>query len=321
MASILLAVGDKAALTTGDTAINNRLATTLGHTVTLMSDEEAVPVGTFDLIVLCTSGTSGNYSTKFTDLTTPVFTLNAGGMLTQLSMSSTNSGTFTGTFTQMDLVSTDSINTGIPDPLTFYSVAHGNRGVVAANVASGVTVLALNLSDTTRASAGYAESGAAAVSGTFTGRRAFLDTVDTQIADLTADAWTWFDHFITRLLTAPPPPALSVTVSSDVTSITTSGTANLTATAAGGTSPYTYAWTVTSGPAATFGTPTAATTTFTPTGGAGTYVLRCTVTDSVSATAYGEVTVTAGAPNDCWVMASGIWVSAKFHVRVAGAWN
>lgn len=68
-------------------------------------------------------------------------------------------------------------------------------------------------------------------------------------------------------------------------------TGALTATAANGTSPYTYHWTVDSGDALTIDSPNAASTTFhvtaapTPTQSWNT-VVRCTATDNVGNTAY-----------------------------------
>jgi hypothetical protein len=67
-----------------------------------------------------------------------------------------------------------------------------------------------------------------------------------------------------------------------------------TVTAAGGTAPYTYAWTKVSGDTLTVNSPTAAATTFTGTPGVGNTlqaVYRCTVTDNVAATATVDVSV------------------------------
>jgi hypothetical protein len=83
--------------------------------------------------------------------------------------------------------------------------------------------------------------------------------------------------------------ALDISVGVDQ-AIYTGQTADLVGTAVGGSGGKTYAWTKTSGPSGTFGSPLAAASTFTPSG-AGTYVLRCTVTDG-SGTDFDELTVT-----------------------------
>lgn len=67
-----------------------------------------------------------------------------------------------------------------------------------------------------------------------------------------------------------------------------------TGTGAGGTAPYTYAWTYVSGNSYTIDSPGLATTTFTTSLTAGQLksgVYRCTVTDSLSATASATITV------------------------------
>lgn len=71
-------------------------------------------------------------------------------------------------------------------------------------------------------------------------------------------------------------------------------TPSRTVTAAGGTSPYTYAWAKVSGDTLTVTSPTSAATTFSGTPGVGNTlhaVYRCTVTDNVAATATVDVSV------------------------------
>ena len=67
-----------------------------------------------------------------------------------------------------------------------------------------------------------------------------------------------------------------------------------TATATGGSTPYTYAWTRVSGSSYTINSPTSAATTFTTTlapSGYKTGVYRCTVTDSLGAIAMADATI------------------------------
>lgn len=71
-------------------------------------------------------------------------------------------------------------------------------------------------------------------------------------------------------------------------------TPSRTVTAAGGTSPYTYAWAKVSGDTLTVTSPTSASTTFSGTPGVGNTlqaVYRCTVTDNVAATTTVDVSV------------------------------
>lgn len=87
------------------------------------------------------------------------------------------------------------------------------------------------------------------------------------------------------------PSALEVDAGADQ-SIYVGQSASVSASASGGTSPYTYAWTVISG-SGSFLNANQASTTFTPTGGAGTRTLRCIVTDANSTVAQDDLTVTA----------------------------
>lgn len=296
MSNVLLVVGDKASLTAGDSALQTRLTTTLGHTVTLASDEDAVPsLSGVGLIILTQSGTSANLGSKYDTVAVPVFTLNAGGMLTLLRLATQNVTNQTGTTTTIDLQNTaHAINTGLTDPLTIFSTAQTRRAVGTSTLASGATEIARR-DDAVQEVAAVYDAGATLTTGTAPARRAFHALMqDAYISALTADGWTHFDRFVTWLVGDGSSP-LSASASTTANTILTTGTATLTATATGGSGSYTYAWTVFSGPAAAFGSSTAASTTFTPTGGAGTYVLRCTVDDGTnSATA--DVTVTVATP-------------------------
>ena len=73
-------------------------------------------------------------------------------------------------------------------------------------------------------------------------------------------------------------------------------TNSVTVTPAGGTGPYTYAWTLAAGDTFTIAAPTAATTTFSKAMGSGEFAsaeYRCTVTDSLAAVFAVDVSVTA----------------------------
>src|SRR5699024_3534734 len=86
------------------------------------------------------------------------------------------------------------------------------------------------------------------------------------------------------------PGPLSVDAGADQ-SIYVGQTANVSASASGGTAPYSYAWTVVSG-SGSFLNSNQASTTFTPTGSAGVRVLRCIVTDANSTVAQDDLTLT-----------------------------
>ena len=86
------------------------------------------------------------------------------------------------------------------------------------------------------------------------------------------------------------PGPLSVDAGSDQ-SIYVGQSASVSASASGGTSPYSYAWTVVSG-GGSFLNQNQASTTFTPSGSAGARVLRCIVTDANSTVAQDDITVT-----------------------------
>lgn len=91
-------------------------------------------------------------------------------------------------------------------------------------------------------------------------------------------------------------PPLSLSITPDTASAVRTGpgtatTGSVTATPAGGQTPFTYAWTRISG-VGTIGSPTSATTAFSQTLGIGDDVsgtFRCTVTDSVGSTATSDI--------------------------------
>lgn len=98
------------------------------------------------------------------------------------------------------------------------------------------------------------------------------------------------------------PGPLSVDAGSDQ-SIYVGQSASVSASASGGTSPYSYAWTVISG-SGSFLNSNQASTTFTPSGGAGTRVLRCIATDDTSSTAQDDITITVSQAPDFVTVAS-----------------
>ena len=63
MANVRMIVADKGTLTTGDTAVKDRLETTLGHTVTVVDLSDPVAIGDADLLALV-SGSRANYDGK-----------------------------------------------------------------------------------------------------------------------------------------------------------------------------------------------------------------------------------------------------------------
>lgn len=116
-----------------------------------------------------------------------------------------------------------------------------------------------------------------------------------------AGVWVNFDAVVPPA-PPPPPPALSATGGGTVSgTITGSGSvtsSTATMTAVGGVSPYSYAWTYTSGDAVIINSPTSASSTFTKTLTAGTSsstVVRGRITDSASQTADISVTVALSA--------------------------
>lgn len=128
-----------------------------------------------------------------------------------------------------------------------------------------------------------------------------------------------FDSFETGALGAEPGPLL-VDAGADQ-SIYVGQTASVSASASGGTAPYSYAWSKVSGPTGSFLNANQAATTFDPSGGAGTYVLRCTVTDAASAVAQDDLTLNvseSGAtyPGMVYRKVGGVLVEQEFILTV-----
>ena len=133
MGIILLVVADKAALTAGDVFIQNRL-TSMGHTVTLRSDEEAELTTGYDGIFTSDSCSSGTLSPKYGTITKPAIT---SEFPTGWGLGTLSGGANTTTWT---VNAGTALSAGLSGTQTVYSVATGQDGAASTNVGDGVIV-------------------------------------------------------------------------------------------------------------------------------------------------------------------------------------
>ena len=194
-------------------------------------------------------------------------TLNATASVSSLSK--------TGTTASLTTASTTITPTGGSTPYTYAWTRISGSTLIAADSASAATT---TFTGTTLASG---TTYSAVFRCTVTDNAAATKTVDVNVEIIRAS----------MTATASPTSLYKTTTGSSAT------TNSVTVTPSGGTSPYTYAWTLLSGDTLTVTSPSAATTTFSKTGmGTGdsfSATYRCTVTDSTGGT---PLTATADVP-------------------------
>ena len=213
MTDVLLVVGDSGALTAGDTAIQSRLATTLGHTVTLINDETAEGTG-YSLVVLAESCTSATIGTKYGASASPVLLLDGGviddwGLATSATNNFSNSAIDVNPGSDPDAIVL-AAGLGLNTTFTNSTATGRQQSVANANLASGCVVVSTRDGAATATPHFYIETGGALTpSGTAANRRVFLGYRDNALDDgagglLTADGWTLFDAAVDWLAPAGP---------------------------------------------------------------------------------------------------------------------
>lgn len=300
MASILLVVGDKAALTADDTLVRNRLTTTLGHTVTLASDVDADASAGKDAIVLTASVDTSELSTKYKNSALPILACQGGsinmwpnlGLCTSTGANSTSTWNVTGTGNPLLGGKTGSFfpftTSAMPSRFTETLIAGAVDLAVVGSAASGKHTFFDVPAGTTLADG----------TSTAAGRRIGLNYNDGNLtAQPSVDWWNLFDNSISAIAVV----SLSVNVTATQTKIYSGQTTGLSITASNVTGTPTYAWSKVSGPAGTFSNTNTASTVFTPSA-TGTFVLRGSVTDT-SGTKYKDITITvAEAVSATWTV-------------------
>lgn len=187
MSDVLLVVGDKTSLTAGDTYLQTLLATTLGHTVTLASDEEAeVAQGTYAAAVLAESCSSGNLGSKYKTWTAGVLAFE-NGVYDDLDLSSSPSSTGIDNWDVNTVADLDGGHGGT-NVVMFSSDQVARRvSFTTGGLGAGAQVVATIQGGTYAVYFVY-EAGAALSSGALApGRRVAMGVNDADFGNLTAD--------------------------------------------------------------------------------------------------------------------------------------
>ena len=193
----LLVVGDKTALTAGDTALRNRLRDVLGLTVTLASDSDAENTAGQDLVVVAESVTSSTIGAKYKSAAVPLVHLEESAW-DDVALS--NAGSL-GTATKLDVLDAN------------HQIANGNSGAgvtiasasnslgYATTFGTGVKKVLAPTGSTTNVTGFAYESGGSMVGGfAAPARRVALGYRDGAVGDLTHTGWGLFDASVESAL-------------------------------------------------------------------------------------------------------------------------
>lgn len=200
--NVLLVVANSASLTLGDLAIQSRLATTLGHTVTLINDETAEATG-YPLVVISESCASATLASKYATSTSPVLILD-GAAIDNFGMATIGTSNFSNSvFDVVPGADPDALTLaagyGVNTTITASTSASRQQSVAVANLAAGCTVISLRDGAPTATPHFYIGAGDALTpSGTAPNRRVFIGYRDNIYNDgagglLTTAGWDLFD--------------------------------------------------------------------------------------------------------------------------------
>ncbi len=201
LGDVLLIVGDPATLTSGDTAVKDRLQTTLGATVTVRDDAASELTSGYDLVVISESVSSTTVgSTYDADAAMPVLDLEHNAW-DDHGLTSTDAFTVASGATTVDVA--DLVHPGVAGPagdLAGDTTDLATTGGIAAATAASFTTDAVRLVEAPSSSNAvgfvYARGATLADTSAVPARRAGLGLNDDAAAALTADGWVLFDNLV-----------------------------------------------------------------------------------------------------------------------------
>lgn len=203
MATVVLVVGNAAALTAGDTVLQDRL-TGLGHSVVLASDEDAEYGGTYDGVMVSDSCAGATFGAKYDTVAKPGLTLESPTWRL-------GSNTSTATVTQWSVNEVGDADGGLTGTQTIYNTAKTQQGLTSASVATtGGQIVATPQGVATNCVYVIYESGVALTSGTAPARRVFFRVLDgdvTEAGGFSAQGLTLLDAAITWAFGTVTPPS------------------------------------------------------------------------------------------------------------------
>ncbi|MBW3665819.1 MAG: hypothetical protein KY469_22270, partial [Actinobacteria bacterium] len=198
LGDVLLVVGDPAALTSGDTAVKNRL-TGLGATVTTRDDHSSEATSGYDLVVIAESIVSNAVASKYDEDAT-MAVVNMEDSAWDDHGLATASGT-PYTPTQLDIA--DTVHVGAAGPagdLAGTTITHTSAGTTevatAAQIGGDAHVIAERPSSTDAAAFTYQAGATLANAATAGARRVALGYEDDAYTSLSSDGWIVFDNLV-----------------------------------------------------------------------------------------------------------------------------
>jgi hypothetical protein len=201
VATIVLHVGDKTALTAGDTAVHNRLDGTLDHTVVLLSDEDPQYAGAYDAVVIAETVSSGLMGGKYLVTERPVLVCEPA-LWDDFGLS-TAAGSTANSQTQWNVQAGTALSAGLSGLTTMFSAAVTQNNILNSNLGTGAVQVARLAADSTRSTCVYYDKGATNAAGNpTTGKRIAFGLHDSGAANANSDLWAIFDTAISWML--PP---------------------------------------------------------------------------------------------------------------------
>jgi hypothetical protein len=193
VATIVVVVGDPAALTAGDTAVIDRLQSVHGHTVVIRDDSLGEYTQPYDGFMILDSCVAGTVLGKYAAEAKPGILLENGpwdehGLCTASSQ-------MTGV-TQWVLDAAPPFSGGLSGTVTMFSASSTQSYALTANLPAGADIVATVASDATRAVCVAYEAGATTTTGTAPARRVAMGVHNTAAGLLTASAFALLDAAI-----------------------------------------------------------------------------------------------------------------------------
>lgn len=320
--NMVVVVNNASVLDVGDTAIIDRLETTLGHTVTVVSDHDAAPsLAGIDLVVISPTSNNNQVGTKYDDAPCGVFAMAVEPH------SAFTSGTFAGGGgTQFDFnveQPGDPLLGSITGTVNILTATPSENYTYFDNDALEPEIIEVLTRSTTRATLARAPQGAEMDGGTIAPtRRVFFGIGADWPTLFSADGWTIFENAVTyasvppgEFPTADAGPDQEVEIN-DLVQL--SGSGNDTD---GTITGYTWRLISTSGPSVTLSNTSIANPTFTAPSTATTLIfgLRTTDNDGLRST---ENTVRIDVISHMMarIAQGGTWVEKPIYVAKSGSW-
>lgn len=322
--NIVFAVANSSSLTSGEVVIRDRLQTTLGHTVTIVDDQDAAPSLTgVSLVVLSTNCNQNFIGTKYANISCGVLSMFVDPH-PEMNVDPNYATGAAPTTTYYVNAPGDPLVGGLTGTVTMLnSSSTGYLYYASAGYSSDVVRVMLNNSGSTRVTLARIPQGGLLADGSYAPtRRVFFGVPDAWPALFTANAWTIFENAVTWASAAPGlfPTALAGTDQA----VTTGAPVQLSGAGTDGDGTITgYEWRLvsTSGPSVTLSSTLAQNPTFTAPTTACTLVFGLIVTDNDGLRSTEDtVTIQVIARLNTQLAQGSSWVQKPLYVAKNGNW-